>query len=138
MLQYFPHAATVRNCSMRSAPQITPKPYNEATCLEYGLLKGTWPPVVYSDLNILSFPAPYEMLNRKFRTSIKRIGKPYMTYKTVSAAIANQIPEKNQRIPIEKISEKYKILTKKIQEFTTAFHEGVERFVNSYLLFVEK
>jgi macrophage erythroblast attacher len=107
MLQYYPQE-TVRNYNMRSAPQVTPKGYNEATCLEYGLLK-----------------VPYEMLNRKFRTTIKRLGKPLISINTLSTAIEKDIPKTNLPLPIEKIQEKYRALTKKVEEFNSAFQESI-------------
>uniref|UniRef100_A0AC35F3C9 Macrophage erythroblast attacher n=1 Tax=Panagrolaimus sp. PS1159 TaxID=55785 RepID=A0AC35F3C9_9BILA len=108
MLQYYPQE-TVRNYNMRSAPQLTPKGYNEATCLEYGLLK-----------------TPYEMLNRKFRTTIKKLGKPMISINNLSSSVESVIPKTNHPLPISKINDKFRALTKKVEEFNLSFHESTE------------
>uniref|UniRef100_A0AC34G219 Macrophage erythroblast attacher n=1 Tax=Panagrolaimus sp. ES5 TaxID=591445 RepID=A0AC34G219_9BILA len=107
MSQYYPQE-TVRNYNMRSAPQLTPKVSNEATCLEYGLLK-----------------VPYEMLNRKFRTTIKRLGKPMSAINNLSTSIEGVIPRSSQALPIAKINDKYRILTKKVEEFASSFQDSI-------------
>uniref|UniRef100_A0AC34QM07 Macrophage erythroblast attacher n=1 Tax=Panagrolaimus sp. JU765 TaxID=591449 RepID=A0AC34QM07_9BILA len=100
--------------SMTSAPPQTIKNYDEVTSLEYGLVK-----------------VPYELLNRKYRTTLKRLTRSKYVLSGICTDVLKGLPPVNEPIPMSKVADKLQLLAKKLHEFNTIFTESVNGEIES-------
>uniref|UniRef100_A0A7E4V9Y2 E3 ubiquitin-protein transferase MAEA n=1 Tax=Panagrellus redivivus TaxID=6233 RepID=A0A7E4V9Y2_PANRE len=99
---------TTRSYNLRasSGPAVPLRHYNSATSMEYGLLK-----------------PPYEMLNRRLRTAIKKIGKLQFQTQSAGNDFKKALPKADATVPVSSVERSLTDFTYSFDNFVNAFDD---------------